>query len=208
MFVYISSYSHTSCCVYRHLQEKTASSAVHAVHVHSSKSTCIVLPLWLMHFMPQLARLICERLQPGRQGGQHVMKPHFFHFKWTCNWKWDENLPYLYPKRKERHDMNYNEVRQVQSISYHIYFTGSHKLIFLICRYRGFATQDGFENLRLRICLPLSCPLAIQNSSLRNPSFQVSNFPSRNLSLWQSKRLYNSSKLCHFAFELLTWQTR
>lgn len=104
--------------------------------------------------------------------------------------------------------MNYNEVRQVQSISYHIYFTGSHKFIFLICRYRGFATQDGFENLRLRICLPLSCPLAIQNSSLRNPSFQVSNFPSRNRSLWQSKRLYNSSKLCHFAFELLTWQTR
>lgn len=107
-----------------------------------------------------------------------------------------------------RNDMTWSTMKYDKYNQFHIYFTGSRKFIFWICRYRGFATQDGFENLRLRNCLPLSCPLAIQNSSLRNPSFQISNFPSRNRSLWQSKRLHTSSKLCHFAFELLTWQTR
>lgn len=122
MFVYISSYSHIHVVYIDISKKKTACSAVHAVHVHSSKSTCIVLPLWLMHFMPQLARLICERLEPGRQGksSEDSMSWNhmFFHFKWACNWKCDENLPYLYPKRKERHGMNYNEVRQVNQ--YHI----------------------------------------------------------------------------------------
>ena len=124
MFVYISSYSHIHVVYIDISKKKTACSAVHAVHVHSSKSTCIVLPLWLMHFMPQLARLICERLEPGRQGGQHVMKPHFFPLEVDMQLEmgWEPTIPLPQAQGTTWHELQWSTASTINIISYLFYW--------------------------------------------------------------------------------------